>query len=67
MIANDSYSRAAMVDPVPEQRPETSAESRPPVVSSLELLAGGRELIIQHGSEQYRLLLTRSNKLILTK
>jgi hemin uptake protein HemP len=39
----------------------------PPVVSSDALLRGGRELVIRHGSERYRLLLTKSNKLILTK
>lgn len=37
------------------------------VVSSRDLLGQARELIIVHGGERYRLLLTRSNKLILTK
>ena len=37
------------------------------IVSSETLLAGRRELIIQHGAEQYRLRLTQSNKLILVK
>ncbi len=36
-------------------------------ISSEELLSGSRQLIIRHGSERYRLLLTKSNKLILTK
>ncbi len=39
----------------------------PPVVTSDALLAGGRELIIRHGAERYRLMLTGQNKLILTK
>jgi len=39
----------------------------PRIVSSVTLLAGRRELIIQHGTEQYRLRLTASNKLILVK
>jgi hemin uptake protein HemP len=39
----------------------------PPVIFSRDLLAGHREIIIQHGSEQYRLRLTNSNKLILCK
>jgi hemin uptake protein HemP len=39
----------------------------PRIVSSETLLAGRRELIIQHGTEQYRLRLTASNKLILVK
>jgi hemin uptake protein HemP len=46
-----------------------AAPSRPalPRVESLHLLAGGRELVIQHGAEEYRLRLTRNDKLILTK
>ncbi|HEY1796634.1 MAG TPA: hemin uptake protein HemP [Stellaceae bacterium] len=39
----------------------------PLTVTSEALLAGRRQLIIQHGGERYRLLLTSSNKLILTK
>ncbi len=39
----------------------------PPVVSSSDLLAGGRELVIRHGPDLYRLLITSQNKLILTK
>ena len=46
---------------------QNSAEGQAPAVSSRELLAGSRQLIIHHGREQYRLLLTSSNKLILTK
>ena len=42
-------------------------QTEPDKVSSGELLAGRRQLIIQHGSVQYRLRLTASNKLILTK
>lgn len=39
----------------------------PPSVSSVELLQGGNELLIEHGSEVYRLRLTRQGKLILHK
>lgn len=38
-----------------------------PVVDSVTLMAGRRELIIRHGTDTYRLRLTASNKLILTK
>ncbi len=38
-----------------------------PVVESVELMSGQRELIIRHGTETYRLRVTASNKLILTK
>jgi hemin uptake protein HemP len=46
---------------------ETPAPSEPQTISSEDLLGGRRQLIIQHGGERYRLLVTRSNKLILTK
>jgi hemin uptake protein HemP len=36
-------------------------------VDSRRLLAGGRELLIDHGGQEYRLRLTRNDKLILTK
>lgn len=31
------------------------------------LLSGGRELVIEHAGQEYRLRLTRNDKLILTK
>jgi hemin uptake protein HemP len=39
----------------------------PPVVDSVTLMGGRRELLIRHGDEIYRLRVTASNKLILTK
>ena len=51
----------------PEAHQETAGGFPAPAVSSRELLGGGRELVILHGSERYRLLVTKSNKLILTK
>lgn len=36
-------------------------------VDSATLLKGRRELLIRHGAETYRLRITASNKLILTK
>ena len=36
-------------------------------VDSVTLMQGRRELIIRHGAETYRLRVTASNKLILTK
>ena len=38
-----------------------------PRIDSTELLRGGRELVIQHGADEYRLRLTSKLKLILTK
>jgi len=39
----------------------------PALLRSESLLCGRREVLIRHGSEHYRLCLTRMNKLILTK
>lgn len=39
----------------------------PPCVRSEDLLQGGRELWIVHGTEVYRLSVTRNNRLILQK
>ncbi len=36
-------------------------------LKSIELLGKAREIIIEHGSDEYRLRLTSQNKLILTK
>ena len=49
-----------------------SAPARSVVVNgnrldSRELFASGREIIISHGEDRYRLRLTSQNKLILTK
>jgi hemin uptake protein HemP len=38
-----------------------------PIVDGAALMGGRRELIIQHGTGSYRLRVTASNKLILTK
>lgn len=44
-----------------------SSEMRPLVVSSASVLQGRREIWIQHGKEMYRLRLTASGKLYLSK
>lgn len=38
-----------------------------PRIQSQHLFAESKEIRIQHGTEEYRLRLTRNNKLILTK
>jgi hemin uptake protein HemP len=53
--------------PDPNSPPTADNAAGQRIVSSETLLAGRRELIIQHGAEQYRLRLTASNKLILVK
>ena len=37
------------------------------VIESSQLLSGGKELLIRHGDDVYRLIVTRNNKLILHK
>jgi hemin uptake protein HemP len=58
-------------DQSPSQRrsaPQPGPSPAPiPCVRSEELLKGGRELMIAHGQELYRLRLTKSGKLILGK
>jgi hemin uptake protein HemP len=50
-------------------RPDTDprAGDGPAVLHSADLLSGAREVLIRHGDDTYRLKLTGSNKLILTK
>jgi hemin uptake protein HemP len=43
------------------------ADPATPAVDSGTLMGGRRELIIRHGADTYRLRVTASNKLILTK
>jgi len=53
--------------PNPDSPQEDADKAEPSTISSEVLLAGHRQLIIRHGDERYRLMLTRSNKLILIK
>ncbi len=39
----------------------------PQRIGSGQLLSGGNELVIEHAGQEYRLRLTRNDKLILTK
>gem|GEM_PF-835043 len=50
---------------VPGNQADTSIQTR--LIHSEELLSGHTEILIRHGSEVYRLRVTRSGKLILTK
>ena len=55
--------RAARASDAETDRPDPGT----PVVDSITLMSGRRELIIRHGADNYRLRVTASNKLILTK
>ena len=51
----------------PEHARHAAPAPRTPVVRSEQLFGGSREVIIKHGEEEYRLRITRTDKLILTK
>ena len=57
--------------PSPEHRGSPERGRRPPAkprrMRIEDLLGGGRELIIEHRNEEYRLRMTSNSKLILTK
>ena len=55
--------RVARASDVEAERPDAVT----PSVDSVTLMGGRRELIIRHGADAYRLRVTASNKLILTK
>jgi hemin uptake protein HemP len=44
-----------------------SVATTPRAVDSATLFAGRREIVIRHGESEYRLRITRADKLILTK
>lgn len=56
---------------IPSAQPNRAAPTSPSNgaqrIESHRLLAGGRELVIDHAGQEYRLRLTRNDKLILTK
>ena len=54
----------AASSPPPIVRP---AAARPAIVRTEDLFGARREVIIKHGQEEYRLRITRTDKLILTK
>jgi hemin uptake protein HemP len=54
------------VEQLAERERNDDAETVP-IVDSAALMGGRRELIIQHDTGSYRLRITASNKLILTK
>ncbi len=53
--------------PIREDLAQSAPRLATPSVDSRRLLGGARELVIRHGTEDYRLRLTRNDKLILTK
>ena len=57
-----------MINDHPSKSPPASPDAgQTPVVDVRELVGGGREVIILHAGERYRLRVTANEKLILTK
>jgi hemin uptake protein HemP len=54
-------------DPPEAGNPPPRPPPTPPVIDVRDLLAGGREAVIVHAGERYRLRVTANDKLILTK
>jgi hemin uptake protein HemP len=54
-------------DAVRGEAENSARQVRPAIINSADLLQGRREIWIEHGSEMYRLRLTSSGKLYLTK
>jgi hemin uptake protein HemP len=52
---------------LPESPPPPPDAAKTPVFDVRELFGGGREVIILHAGERYRLRITANDKLILTK
>jgi len=66
----DSRSARPTERPLPTPAAQDAATGRRPSsgrIDSSRLLEGGRELVIDHAGVEYRLRLTRNDKLILTK
>jgi len=51
----------------PSQLTQPEAGTSPRVVASSDLFEGGRVVVIEHAGQQYRLLITRNDRLILQK
>ncbi len=62
--ANDSTLPASSRGTAADAITRTIAAAR---ITSRRLLAGARELVIEHAGQEYHLRLTRNDKLILTK
>ncbi len=46
---------------------ERATDGAPRAVDTVTLFGGKREIVIRHGESEYRLRITRADKLILTK
>ncbi len=69
MLNPDPHSSVDMssAEPLTTQHANPHAGRRPSRIDSVRLMQGTRELLIAHAGEEYRLRVTRNDKLILTK
>lgn len=67
IIINKTTQREQLVMNAPFQMLNNSTSQTLPMLHSHHLFALGREIRILHEGEEYRLRLTRNNRLILTK
>ena len=69
MLSLDPHSSIDMpaAEPQPQQPTTLQAGRGQSRIDSARLMQGTRELLIAHAGEEYRLRLTRNDKLILTK
>lgn len=63
-VGKDAYAHTPTQSAAPDA---AVCERALPAFDSVALLQGGREILIRHGGECYRLRHTRNDKLILTK
>ena len=56
-------------DPIPDKAFDAATKNRtlPGTVSAEHLFGGAKEIVIRHQGDNYRLRITRNDKLILTK
>jgi hemin uptake protein HemP len=59
--------RAKIPAPAPHQPPSSLHPIAPPMVDVKALVGDGREAVLLHKGDRYRLRITANNKLILTK
>lgn len=67
MFENPSHDPPTSATASPSDRGRSAGQRDPVRIDSRDLLAGGREFLIDHAGQAYRLRLTRNDKLILTK
>jgi len=70
LFDHHSTTTGLLISPAPNTHAGTvhaARVQRTPRIDSRRLMAGENELVIEHAGQEYRLRLTRNDKLILTK